>query len=183
MQRANATRSKTKQHRAKPMKHTARQLALVLGVQPSTVTRDIKKGKISATKNERGEYEIDASEIARAYADRITVDDAGNILRKGEMQNDATPENGNANSLLRQEVEFLREKLSDLNRLTDKERQQLFERIEDLRNERDRLLKVIEEQAGSFRLLTDQRQQQQPEAAPPPPPRKGLRGWLHRMTA
>ena len=31
------------------------------------------------------------------------------------------------------------------------------ELIEDLRDERDRLLKIIEEQAGSVRLLTDQR--------------------------
>jgi septal ring factor EnvC (AmiA/AmiB activator) len=68
----------------------------------------------------------------------------------------------------------LREKLTDLERMTEAERRQLSERIDDMRGERDRLLKVIEEQAGSFRQLTDQRQQQQPQP-------KGLRGFLHRL--
>jgi predicted nucleic acid-binding Zn-ribbon protein len=84
-----------------------------------------------------------------------------------------------------QEIQFLREKLADLERLKEDERRSLSERIEDLRHdrddlrdERDRLLKVIEEQVGSFRVLTDQRQQ---PAAAPEPPRKGFRAFLHRL--
>jgi hypothetical protein len=60
-------------------------------------------------------------------------------------------------------LRFLREKLGDLERLRENERRDLAERIEDLRRDRDdlrdesdRLLKVIEEQAGSVRLLTDE---------------------------
>ena len=32
-------------------------------------------------------------------------------------------------------------------------------------------------------ILTDQRPQAQPQPEPVPPPRRGLRGWLHRITA
>src|SRR4051794_6796400 len=94
------------------MNLTARQLSIVLGVQPSTITRDIKKGRLSAMKNERGEFEIDPSEIARAYADRITIDAAGNIAATGQMQNDATPLNDHANSS--KDLDFLRERLAIL---------------------------------------------------------------------
>ena len=66
--------------------------------------------------------------------------------------------NQNGNSLLAQELQFLREKLADLERTSDEQRRQLSDQIEDLRrdredmreSERDRLLKkVIEEQAGT----------------------------------
>ena len=81
---------------------------------------------------------------------------------------------------MRQEVQFLREKLTGLERAKEDERQLLSHQIEDLRGERDRLLTVIEEQAGSVRQLTDQRQ---PAPAPQEPEqtRKGWRGVLHRL--
>jgi hypothetical protein len=63
------------------------------------------------------------------------------------------------------EIELLRE------RLGDKETQ-----IDDLRGERDRLLKVIEEQAGSFRQLTAPPKPAAPE--PEPQRRVGLFGRL-----
>ena len=85
--------------------------------------------------------------------------------------------NGNGNSLLRQEVQFLREKLTGIERAKDDERQLLSQQIEDLRGERDRLLKVIEEQAGSVRQLTDQRQRAE-QPAPELQPRPGLFGRL-----
>jgi DNA-binding MurR/RpiR family transcriptional regulator len=155
------------------MKHTARQLAHVLGVQPSTITRDIKKGKISANKNERGEFEIDASEIARAYAGRIRIDGAGNIAAKGEMQNEATPKATDATATLQARLEAAERLLDD--------REQT---IDDLRR---RLDEEAEERRKLTAILTDQRaqppQQEPPLPAPLPPPRRGLRGWLHRVTA
>lgn len=151
------------------MKHSARQLAIVLGVQPSTITRDIKKGRLAANKNEKGEYEIDASEIVRAYPDRVKVDDAGNIAAKAEMHDEATPKATEAT----EETAVLRVRLDAAERLLD-ERERT---IEDLRR---RLDAEAEERRKLTALLTDQRQQQQPE--PMPSPRKGLRGFLHRLT-
>ena len=73
---------------------------------------------------------------------------------------------------MQQEIQFLREKLADLERMSDEQRRQFSDQIEDLRHdrddlrgERDRLLKVIEEQAGSMKLLTDQRAKAEAEAA------------------
>jgi hypothetical protein len=51
---------------------------------------------------------------------------------------------------------------------------------DDARSERDRLLKVIEEQAGSVRLLTDQSRKPAAEQESPAP--RGFRAFLHRLT-
>jgi hypothetical protein len=87
------------------MKYTATQLATALGIQTSTVTRHIKKGKLAAAKNDNGEYEIDAAEVVRAYPDRATVDDAGNIARQGTMQDEATEEQTDATALWRTKLD------------------------------------------------------------------------------
>lgn len=92
------------------MKYTARQLATLLGVQTSTITRQIDKGKISAGKNDQGKWEIDASEIVRAYGDRVTTDLHGNIALVVAKQSDA---NGADYSMLQMEVEFLKKRLAD----------------------------------------------------------------------
>jgi hypothetical protein len=113
-------------------------------VQPSTITRDIKKGRVSASKNERGEYEIDASEIVRAYPDRIAVDHDGNIAAKGEMQSDATLDDADATPVLQAKLEAAERLLS--------EREQT---IEDLRR---RLDVEGEERRRLTALLTDQRE-------------------------
>jgi hypothetical protein len=52
--------------------------------------------------------------------------------------------------------------------------------IIDLRGERDRLLKVLEEQAASVRLLTDQRQPAPPQPATGPA-EKSTHGFFARL--
>ena len=81
----------------------------------------------------------------------------------------------------------MREKLAELERSKEADRSNLSERIEDLRRdrddlrgERDKLLKVIEEQAGSVRLLTDQSRPAAPEAAQEPP-QADVRGFWGRL--
>ncbi len=151
------------------MKHSARQLALVLRVQPSTITRNIKKGRLAANKNEKGEYEIDASEIVRAYPDRVKVDDAGNIAAKGEMQNETTPQATGAT----ESTGVLQARLDAAERLLD-DRERT---IEDLRG---RLDAEAEERRKLTALLTDQTRK--PAAEPERPARRGIRGFLHRPT-
>lgn len=92
------------------MKYTARQLATLLGVQTSTITRQIDKGKVSAGKNDQGKWEIDASEIVRAYGDRVTTDLHGNIALSVARQSDANSYNYSA---LQMEIEFLKKRLAD----------------------------------------------------------------------
>jgi hypothetical protein len=156
------------------MSYTLTEAAEATGKVRSTIFKACKKGKISYTTDEHDEIIIDPAELHRVYPAI-----SRNVDENVEKETRETIGNGNGNSLLRQEVQFLRERLTGLERSKDDERQLLSRQIEDLRGERDRLLAVIEEQAGSVRQLTDQRQ-------PPPPqepeqPRKGWRGFLHRL--
>jgi AraC-like DNA-binding protein len=115
------------------VRYSARQLAMILGVQPSTITRDIKRGKLSASRDERGGYSIDSSEIARAYADRVTVDDAGNVAATGRTQRDATADATHATPPATHATAVLAARLEAAERLLA-EREQT---IEDLRRRLD----------------------------------------------
>jgi hypothetical protein len=149
------------------MSYTLTEAAQATGKVRSTIFKACKKGKISYTTDANGEMLIEPAELHRVYPP-VSHNVDGNV----EKEMDETTRNGNGNSLLTQEVQFLREKLADVERMTDKERRQFVDQIEDLRGERDRLLKVIEEQAGSMRQLTDQRAK---EAESPPAPQG--KGW------
>jgi hypothetical protein len=157
------------------MAYSLKEAAAAAGKGKPAILKATQSGKISAEKNANGEWQIEPSELHRVYP----AVSGGTVSEIGSKEPEETIGNPNGNNLLRQEVQFLREKLTDLERMTENERRQWSDQIEDLRGERDRLLKVIEEQAGSFRVLTDQRQQPEP-AAPPQP--KGIRGFLRRLT-
>lgn len=152
------------------MKHSARQLAIVLGVQPSTITRDIKKGRLAANKNEKGEYEIDASEIVRVYPDRVKVDDAGNIAAKAKMHDEATPDATDATDATVAKA-VIQARLDAAERL-------LHDREQTIGDLRQRLDAEAEERRKLTALLTDKREKPAPE---PEQARKGLRGFLHRL--
>tara|TARA_B100000767_G_scaffold215485_1_gene203033 strand:- start:51 stop:419 length:369 start_codon:yes stop_codon:yes gene_type:complete len=49
------------------MKHTAGTAAKAVGKTKSTITKAIASGKISAIKNDKGAWEIDASELHRVF--------------------------------------------------------------------------------------------------------------------
>jgi len=129
------------------------QAAEATGKVRSTIFKACKNGKISYSKDVNGQILIEPSELFRVFP---PVDE--NVSEGVERETNRTLRNSNENSLLAQEVKFLREKLADLQRMTNAERQTAAERIEDMKRDRDRLLKVIEEQVISMRLLTDQRQ-------------------------
>ena len=92
------------------MKLSAKQAAKEVGKSTPTITRAIKSGRISASKNEIGGYEIEPSELFRVF-DPVTVE-KGNV--KGEMLKDATP---NETSMLTREVELLREQIQRMDEL------------------------------------------------------------------
>jgi hypothetical protein len=115
------------------MRYSARQLASILGVQPSTVTRDVKRGKLSASRDDKGGYVIEASEIARAYPDRVTVDVAGNVCATVQTQRDATPSATDATPPATDATAVLAARLEAAERLLA-EREQT---IEDLRRRLD----------------------------------------------
>jgi polyhydroxyalkanoate synthesis regulator phasin len=50
------------------MKYTLGQAAKATGKAKTTISNAVKQGRLSAEKNNKGEYEIDAAELHRVYA-------------------------------------------------------------------------------------------------------------------
>lgn len=144
-----------------PMKHTLGQAAKAVGKSKATIHRDIKSGKLSADRQEDGSYRIDAAELFRVYppAPPRGVSETPDETASETIRN---PQETGETKALEAELRLLRERLAEKDEL-----------VADLRQERDRLLRVVEEQAGSMRLLTDQRPDQTVK-------RGGLFGWLRR---
>ncbi len=164
------------------MAYTLSEAATATGKVKSTIFKACKNGRISYTKDSNGQLLIEPAELHRVFPPisenaEISTDEA---TKKTVSNAEFSGGNGLENRLLEQELRFLREKLADVERLKEDERRALSERIEDLRGERDKLLRVIEEQAGSVKLLTDQRERaaQPPTLTPEPQQRAGLFGRL-----
>lgn len=130
------------------MSYTLKQAADATGLAKSTVQRAIKSGKISATFTDSGNYQIDPVELHRVFppVERNTVKPAA-------IEQDALDETDSENRELRTRVELMGELIKQIEGQRD-----------DLRSERDRLLTVIQEQAGTVKQLTHQVERQTPEA-------------------
>jgi AraC-like DNA-binding protein len=122
------------------VRYSARQLAAILGVQPSTISRDIKRGKLSASRDERGGYSIDSSEIARAYGDRVTIDDAGNVAATVQTQRDATPPATDATAVLVARLEAAERLLAEREQTIEDLRRRLDSEAEERRKLTARLV-------------------------------------------
>lgn len=112
------------------------------------ILKAIQKGRISAKKNELGEWQIDPAELHRVYP--VT---SGTTTGNSSGERWETPKETNA---LQRELEILRE-----------ERRRDFDLIEDLRKDRDHW----RQQATA--LLTDQR----PQAPEKPVEGRFTRAW------
>jgi hypothetical protein len=124
------------------------------GKSKAAIIKAIGSNRLSASKSEAGQWQIDPAELFRVYPPL------------GEPANGSTPD---VNTAVSVELAVLRERCG-----------QLENQIADLREDRDRWRAQAEKAAL---ILTDQRPQAQPQPEPVPPPRRGLRGWLHRITA
>lgn len=106
------------------MKYTLSQAATATGKNKATVQRAIKSGKISATKNSSGAYEIAPSELHRIFpatAQRVAQPDISNDAQRADNHD-----------------ETMRVKLNLLEAEREREREQLQATIDDLRTRLDR---------------------------------------------
>lgn len=116
---------------------TLGQAAKQLSIGKATLSRYIKKGKISATKQEDGSYRIDASELDR-------VRDIMRPPLEHKMEQSATPLE---NRILQREIDLLRETLAQKDKI-----------IADVMGERDKWSEMaLSLQAEKQKLLTDGR--------------------------
>lgn len=133
------------------MKVGLTEAAALIGKAPSTITRAVKAGRLSATQDAQGRTVYDVAELERVY---------GPLKAPDVARNDAHALQGNAAQLDAQRAQEAEK--AALERLIT----HLEASNRDLTAERDRLLGIIEEQAQQVRLLTDQRQK---EPTPVPP--------------
>ena len=156
---------KTKPEHSKNMpKLTLGQAAKEANRAKTTILDAIKNGRMSAPKGYRGQYEIDPSELFRVFPIE---------QQKPNDKTESEPlEKDTKTALLLQKIEFLEQRVGDiegdrdnLRGERDRERKQLQETIDSLRADHDRLLSVIEEQAGTVKQLTHQPEQKVEPAA------------------
>ncbi len=114
---------------------TAKQAAELTGNTKPAIIKAIKSGRLSANKNERGEWRIDKAELLRVYPD----DENQKRKVNGSLPTET--------SGLQAEIEILKEE-------RERERQQLEQTIEDLRR---RLDAESEERRRLTMMITDQR--------------------------
>ena len=141
-----------------PTRLNVSQAAQAVRKARSTINRDIANGKVSVTRNAKGQPYIEIAELERVYG---TVD-IGTVTEPVQIGHYGTPKNDNSDSALVTEIQLLRERLADKDSVID--------------NLRHRLDSEAEERRKLTALLTDQRKPE-PEQA-----RKGLRGFLQRLT-
>lgn len=129
------------------MQYTAGDAAKATGKNIATITRAIKSGKISASKDASGAWRIDPAELHRVFP-ALAQD-----LQKLEMQDDATPmQEGNSNGhrVLLDEIAALRERVRSQDQL-------LADRADQIADLRTRLDLEGEERRKLAAILTDQR--------------------------
>lgn len=106
------------------MKYTLSQAATATGKNKATIQRAIKSGKISATKNSSGAYDIDPSELHRIFpatAQRVAQHDISNDTQHYDNHG-----------------ETMQVKLNLFEAEREREREQLQATIDDLRTRLDR---------------------------------------------
>jgi len=154
------------------MQYSANQAAEVTGKNVATITRAIKSGKLSATKDASGAWQIDGAELSRVFPLRAQS------LHGLTMQKDATPtqrELSSDDSALREELAALRERVKAQDVLIEKERETSAREREvsaDLREERDKW----RQQATNLLANQAAAKEAKPEFEPIPP-----RPWVWRL--
>lgn len=132
--------------------YTVGQAAKATGKSKSTISASIKKGVISAVKNEDGSYTIDPAELHRVFPAASSQNSAAE-----PPSNDIEPSNlVFQNGYLQGEVKLLREQLADKDNVIEDLRRRLDAEAEARRIE-------SEERRRLTAILTDQRQEAKPQ--------------------
>jgi hypothetical protein len=137
-----------------------REAAEETGLTKPALLKAIKKGRISAQKNDRGEWEIDPAELFRVYERKEPVSDESETVN-GDHRKPVYDSNQPVITLLESQIRGL-----------EADKEDLRTRLNAAEAERARLLSVIERQADQVKLLTDQRKPEpdtgdNSEASPP----------------
>jgi hypothetical protein len=132
------------------MGYSLAEAARASGKSKMTIQRAIKGGKISASRNEDGSYDIDPAELHRMFP--VVSGDGPDT---GNMGHDDTPSQIN---LLQLDIKVRDEKIAFLQAERERERKILQDGLDDLRHRLDQSEEERRKtQAQLTALLTDQR--------------------------
>lgn len=121
------------------MELTVAQCAEMANVNPRTIQLKIKSGKVSATRNEKGNYIIDSSEFFRVYPNAKLSEKSSIVL--AEIDESKSKD-------LKHKVELLEQELlaiKNVNKMLENQLEQALKREQDL----------VEISKSSTRLLED----------------------------
>lgn len=130
------------------MSYSLKQAAEATGKSKPTILRAIQSGKVSAKKDDNGEWQIDPAELHRVYPVAEGTDTRTDTQQEHEIVNET--------AMLRREIEIRDERLAAVEEERERERRQSEDTINDLRR---RLDTEGEERRKLTALLTDQRKQ------------------------
>lgn len=119
------------------MQYSANQAAELTGKNVATITRAIKSGKLSATKDQSGTWKIDGAELSRVFPLRTQS------LQNADMQNDAKlnqPAKTLDDNALREELATLRERARADSRLLEERANHIGDLQKRLDRAEDRIL-------------------------------------------
>lgn len=127
------------------------------GVAKATLLEALKSGRISASKSEKGHWEIDPSELFRVFP-KTGSQNLKEPIPTPHENHSKTSQNG----ALEVEVKMLREQLALVATEREREREQLGEQIQTLRDQMER---QSADHRQALALLTDQRERSEPARA------------------
>lgn len=122
--------------------------AKLVGMSKNGIVKAIKNGKISGQKNIHGQWEIEPAELTRVYKPIKTPE-----LVSANKNTTISDSEANENMTLKREVELQREQINLLR-----------DQLADAKGREDKILKMMEEQIGTMRLISDQRQEKPEES-------------------
>lgn len=135
------------------MKLSANRAAKEAGIAKKTLLDAISSGRLTASKNDKGYWEIEPVELFRVYP-KTGFFESEKPHPTSSKNGQKTSENG----VLEVEVKMLREQIDAMTAERDRERGQLVDQIEDLRTrlngaeaERMRLNAVLADQREGFK--------------------------------
>jgi hypothetical protein len=144
------------------MPYSLKQAATATGKSKPTILRAIQSGKISAEKDEQGEWQIDPAELHRVYEPVIERIGSDETIWNDTQQADSPVET----ALLRAEVQQMRERFASLEIDRERDRREASDTISDLRR---RLDQSEQERRDKDRQLTALLTDQRPETEAPGP--------------
>jgi len=131
-------------------KLSANKAAKEAGIAKKTLLEAISSGRLTASKNEKGHWEIDPAELFRAYPKASFSEP-----EKPQPTHQENHQKTSQNSALEIEVKMLREQIERLDTERDRERSQLTEQIEALKDHAER---QSADHRQALAALTDQRE-------------------------